>query len=389
MAPITASAPAMDVRAATAAISSEFQLTALEIPYILTLPIVRQQISNWAETWAVYLAGFAKAGIGAAQSLLAIPGVTVEIVQEVLALNFVGAFDTFASAARDAVIAVGQPLLDSLIWRNQKALVVQAALQAAVPQAFIDVINGFLLAGNGVTTALIQGTQDFIGAILTLNLGNIITAAVDGTRNFIVALGAGAGAIVSGIESAQLGIATALATEPPSTTVADVSGLRTLAVERTLSLAATSSADTVDAVARTQVQPATSDVTVLVDGAPSLAETTSAATDAAVSPPLEETTGEPDVVATGADAEPQDPTKAPAVTGASPANDISHDATEPAALPKKPVDATPVKDAPKEVDRTVKKVTAGVEKDDGAKDGTGVKNDAGTDAKPASDSDDK
>jgi hypothetical protein len=120
MAPITPSAPAMDVRAATAAISSEFQLTALDIPYILTLPIVRQQLSNWVENWAVYLAGFAKAGVGAAQSLLAIPGVTVEIVQEVLALNFVGAFDTFASAARDAVIAVGQPLLDSLIWRIRR-----------------------------------------------------------------------------------------------------------------------------------------------------------------------------------------------------------------------------------------------------------------------------
>jgi hypothetical protein len=389
MAPITPSAPAMDVRAATAAISSEFQLTALDIPYILTLPIVRQQLSNWVENWAVYLAGFAKAGVGAAQSLLAIPGVTVEIVQEVLALNFVGAFDTFASAARDAVIAVGQPLLDSLIWRNQKALVVQAALQAAVPQALIDVVNGFLVAGNGVTTSLIEGTQDFIGAILTLNLGNIINAALDGTRNFIVALGAGAGAIVSGIEAAQLGIATALATEPPPTTVADVSALRTLAVGRTFSLGAASSADTVDAVAPKQAQQATSDVTVLVDSASGVVETTSAATDAAVSPPQDEATGEADVVTTGADAEPQDPLKAPAVTDVSLSSGISHDATEPAAPPKKPVDATSVKVAPKEVDTTVKKVTAGVEKDDGAKDGTGVKNDAGTDAKPASNSDDK
>jgi hypothetical protein len=104
---------------------------------------------------------------------------------------------------------------------------------------------------------------------------------------------------------------------------------------------------------------------------------------------LEETTGESDVQATDADVEPQDPPKAPAVTDASPSSDISHDATEPPALPKKPVDATPVKDALKGVDETVKKVTAGVERDDGAKDGTGVKNDAGTDAKPAPDSDDK
>jgi hypothetical protein len=386
MAPI---APAADVRAATAAISSEFELTALELPYILTLPIVRQQISNWAENWTVYLAGLAKAGVGIGQSVLAIPGVTVEIIQEVLALDFVGAFDTFASAVRDAVMAVGQPLLDSLIWRNQKALVVETALQAAVPQAFIDVINGFLVAGNGVVNSLIVGTQDFIGAVLTLNLGNIINAAIDGTRNFIAALGAGGEAIVAGIEAAQLGISTALATPPPPSPFADVSGLSTLAVERTFSLARASSADMVDAVAQTQVQPATSDVTALVDSAPSLAEKTSAAIAAAVSPALEETTGETDVQATDADVEPQDPPKAPAVTDVSPSSDISHDATEPPALPKKPVDATPFKDALKGVDETVKKVTAGVEKDDGAKDGTGVKNDAGTDAKPASDSDDK
>ena len=389
MAPIAPIAPAADVRAATAAISSEFELTALELPYILTLPIVRQQISNWAENWAVYLAGLAKAGVGIGQSVLAIPGVTVEIIQQVLALDFVGAFDTFGTAVRDAVIAVGQPLLDSLIWRNQKALVVETALQAAVPQAFIDVINGFLVAGNGVVNSLIVGTQDFIGAVLTLNLGNIINAAIDGTRNFIAALGAGGEAIVAGIEAAQLGISTALATPPPPSPFADVSGLSTLAVERTFSLARASSADMVDAVAQTQVQPATSDVTALVDSAPSLAEKTSAAIDAAVTPALEETTGETDVQATDADVEPQDPPKAPAVADASPSSDISHDATEPPALPKKPVDATPVKVAPKEVDTTVKKLTAGVEKDDGAKADAGAKNDAGTDAKPASDSDDK
>ena len=48
LAPITVQSPAADVRAATAAISSEFELTALELPYILTLPIVRQAVSNWA-----------------------------------------------------------------------------------------------------------------------------------------------------------------------------------------------------------------------------------------------------------------------------------------------------------------------------------------------------
>jgi hypothetical protein len=342
------------VRAATAAISSvstEFTLAALDIPYILTLPIVRQQLANWVENWTVYLAGLGKAGVGLAQSVLAIPGVTVEILQEVLALNFVGAFDTFAAAARDAVIAVGQPLLDSLIWRNQKAYAVQTALQAAVPEAFIAVINGFLLAGNGVTTSLIQGAQDFIGALLTLNLSNIINAVVDGTKNFVVALGAGAGAIVAGIESAQFGIATALATEPPpGVIVADVSTLRTLSADRTISLPAASSAEA----------PVSEEPVVPADSVPSVVEDVAGA-------PEEAATVEADVVGAGAEAESQEPPKAPA------AGDVSEDATEPAAPPKKADDDT------------VKKATPVAAKDAGAKDDA---KDSGTDPKPSSDSGD-
>jgi hypothetical protein len=381
LAPIAPSSPAVDVRAASAAVSREFQLNAFELPYILTLPILRQQFVNWAQNWAVYLAGLGKSAVGIGQSVLAIPEVTVQIVQQVLALDFVGAFDTFTSAVRNAVVAIGQPLLDSLIWRNQKLLAAQTALEAAVPKAVIDVVNGFLVAGNGVITSLIVGTQDFIGAVLTLNLGNIINAALDGTRNFITALGAGAGAIVAGIESAQFGIATALATPPPASPfAADVSSTSSLAADRTITLARVPSTDTVDAVAPTHVP----DTTALVDAAPSLAPSTTAA----VSPPVEETTDETDVKATGTDVEPQDLPKVPAVKDLSPSIDVSDDASEPAALPKKPVDATPAKDASK-VDETVKKVTAKVDKDDEAKDGAGVKNDPGADAKPASGSDDK
>lgn len=353
LAPITASSPTVNVRAATAAVSSEVDLTAFELPYILTLPIVRQAVINWAENWAVYLAGLAKAGVGLGQSVLAIPGVTVEIIQEVLALDFVGAFDTFATAVRDSVVAVGQPLLDSLIWRNQKALAVQTALQAAVPQALIDSINGFLVAGNGVITSLIVGTQDLVAAILTLNLGNIIDAAVNGTRNFIVALGAGAEAIVDGIEAAQLGIATALATPPPPAPLADVSELSTPAVDETFSLARASSAVTLDVAAEAQEEPTTSadDISAVVDD---------------LSLPSEEPTGAVDVI--DADAEPQDSPEAPA------SSDNSDGTTAPDTRPE-PVDATPAKDETVEKD-------AAVNKDD-----AGAKDDAGTAAKPASDAD--
>lgn len=249
IAPIAPSTPSMSspiasVRAATTAISTELHLTALDVPYLLTLPIVRQYIRNWGENWAVYLGGLAKSGVGLTESLLSIPGVTVEIVQQLFALDFVGAFDTFTGAVRDSVVAVGQPLLDSVIWRNQKYYVVQAALRAAVPKAFIDLTNGFLTAGSGVTTALIEGIQDFVGAVLTFNLGNVINAAIDGTTNLVVSLSEGAGAIVDGIEAAQKGIATALATPPPPSPFADVAAMSAPAID--VSLARTSRAVTFD-----------------------------------------------------------------------------------------------------------------------------------------------
>lgn len=245
MSPITPSWQAPAVPAAAPAIASDFHLTDFELPYILTLPIVRQSIRNWAENWAVYLAGLGKAGIGLGQSVLAIPGVTVEIIQQIFDLDFVGAFDTFTQAVRDSVIAVGQPLLDSAIWRNQKYLVVQAAMEAAWPKAVIDVANGFLDAGSGAVNAFILGTQNLVAAVLTFDLSNIIDATVDGTKNFLVSLGDGARSIVDGIEAAQLGITTALATAPPPPTF-DAAQLRSPSAAAPISLGAPFKAVTVD-----------------------------------------------------------------------------------------------------------------------------------------------
>lgn len=258
MSPVTPSWQAPDVQVAEPAIASEFHLTDFELPYILTLPIVRQSIRNWAENWAVYLAGLGKAGIGLGQSVLAIPGVTVEIIQQILDLDFVGAFDTFTQAVRDSVVAVGQPLLDSAIWRNQKYLVVQAAMEAAWPQAVIDVANGLLEAGNGVATSFIVGTQNLVAAVLTFDLSNIVDATVEGTRNFLISLGDGARSIVDGIEAAQLGIATALATAPPPPPTFGASQLRTPSVTAPIGLDAPLKAVTVDvpgAVVKTVAGP--------------------------------------------------------------------------------------------------------------------------------------
>ncbi|CRZ18390.1 hypothetical protein [Mycolicibacterium neworleansense] len=253
MSPATPSwqAPAVQVTAPT--VTSPVQLTDVEWPYILSLPIVRQSIRNWAENWAVYLAGLAQAGIGLGQSVLAIPGVTVEIIQQIFDLNFVGAFDTFTQAVRDAVVAVGQPLLDSAIWRNQKYLVVEAALSAAWPQAVIDVANGLLDAGSGVATSFIVGTQNLVAAVLTFDLSNIVDAAVDGTRNFLISLGDGARSIVDGIEAAQLGITTALATAPPPPPDFTTSSRSPLSVAQPIGLAAPANAVILDVPAAPDV----------------------------------------------------------------------------------------------------------------------------------------
>ena len=346
MAPITPSWPAENVHVATPTISTEVQLTDIDVPYILTFPIVRQALYNWAQNWVVYLRGLAQSGIGLAQSVVAIPGIAVEIIQELFNLDFVGAFDTFTTAVRDTVVAVGQPLLDSAIWRNQKYLVVQAALSAAWPQAVIDVANGFLDAGGGVANAFIQGTQDLVAAVLTFDLGNIVDAAIDGTRNFLISLGDGARLIVDGIEAAQLGISTALATEPPPPPTFGTSEVSTPAVDATFGLGAPVKTVTLDT-------PAVSE----------------------------------EKVETVPEAEPEAPVKAVEESNVSPVADVPE--TEPSAdAPKKPVRATPVKDAVKRIEASVKnlsdRVTAGIKKHAEDKRASNATQDAGDDAKAAS-----
>ncbi|MCV7225995.1 hypothetical protein [Mycolicibacterium komossense] len=214
--PITAT-PTMAVPAISA---PAVHTTAFELPYILTLPIVRQDIRNRIDYWVIYLNGLGQAGVGAFDTLVSIPQTAVTITQQLLQLDFVGALNTFSTAVRDGVVAVGQPLLNSLIERNQMALVIQTALQAAAPAAFFSVVNGVLAAGNALTTSVIVGTQDLVNAFLTLNLSNIVNAAIDGTAGFVQALGQGASDIVTGIESAQHLISDALASRPTSSAAA-------------------------------------------------------------------------------------------------------------------------------------------------------------------------
>jgi hypothetical protein len=229
MAPISPISAPPTMMTAPAAVSAAVHSAAFEIPYILTLPVVRQSILNQIDYWVIRLQGFADAGTGLVDTLLATPQTLVTITQQLLALDFVGAFDTFSTAATNAVIAVGQPLLDSYVQVNQMNLLVQTALFAAIPTAFISVVNGVLAAGNGVINSAILGTQGVVQAIASLNLSNIVNATIDGAQGFVQALGSGAGDIVAGIEAAQLGITTALQAGSVPTPAAPASAATALA----------------------------------------------------------------------------------------------------------------------------------------------------------------
>lgn len=376
--PIVPSSPVPAVSSAVTTVSRDFQLAALDIPYLLTLPIIRQYIVNEVQNVVVFFGGFAKAGVGLAQSLLAIPGVTAEVIQQALALDFVGAFNTITTAIRDSVIAVGQPLLDSVIWRAQRADLVQAALQAAVPRALIDIANGFLTAGNGVATSLIEGTQNLVAAIVTLNLSNIVNAALQGTQNFVAALGAGAGAIVDGIESAQLGIATALATTPPTpptfsevTTASAVTALASPSTDTTTTITLSRAAKT---AAVEPVEQPTDDAAPAVSA--SVVDTVQDSTKSSPQPsstPIDSTqTVDAPKTQSVDTAAPEDPSSDPAPTVA----------------PKKPKDTTSDKDAVGQVskpdaDTGGPAAKAPDVKDTGAKKDAGTDKDSGADAKPA------
>jgi hypothetical protein len=249
VAPITPTPPAL-LAAAPSISAPTVHLTDFTLPYILTLPILRQYIANTFESWRVYLGGFAQAGVGLIDSLAAIPATLTTITQQLVALDFAGAFNTLSAAIIDSVVAVGQPLLDANIELRQRSLAIQTALQAAVPQAFFSVVGGVLSATNGVANSVIVGTQNLVAAIASLDLSNIVNATVDGAKGFAVSLAQGAGDIVTGIEGAQLAIATALATPAPSTAAKApaVNAAPDLGKDKLVTLSVTSDAAPADVV---------------------------------------------------------------------------------------------------------------------------------------------
>jgi hypothetical protein len=191
----------------------DIQLTAT-IADILEFPAFRQWVVNQVDDALTIGVGLAKAGQGVGQTISAIPGLVVTVAQQILARDLVGALGTVEAGLIGAVTVIGGPILVSVIERNQRQLAVDQALQGAVPAALIGLGAGLLGGFNDVATSAIIAGQNVVAALLPINIGNLVTAVVDGVKLVIQGLNTGAGKVIDGIAFAQNTIANALATQP-------------------------------------------------------------------------------------------------------------------------------------------------------------------------------
>jgi hypothetical protein len=194
--------PALDLRAS--------------IVDIFTFPVLRQWAANLVLDYGTYGVAIAQAGANVGKVIGAIPETVVLFGQQILTGDLQGALTTIEGALIGSIAAVGAPLLDAFITVRQRILARQSELQAAVPAALIGVGTGFLLAIDGVLRSGIAGGQEIVDAVLSLDLGNIVGAIGNASRNFLGSFVEGGQDIVNGIVFAQQTIATALAAQPPA-----------------------------------------------------------------------------------------------------------------------------------------------------------------------------
>lgn len=198
----------------------DIQLTAT-IADILQFPAFKQWVANQITDFVTIGAGLAKAGQGVGQTISAIPGLVVTVAQQILARDFVGALGTVEAGLIGAVTVIGGPLLVSMIARDQRVLAVDQALVQAVPVALIGLGTGLLGGFNAFATSAIIATQNVVAALLPINIGNLVTAVVDGVKLVVQGLNTGAANVIDGIAFAQNTIANALATKPAAVAAVD------------------------------------------------------------------------------------------------------------------------------------------------------------------------
>ena len=187
---------------------------------IFTFPAAQQAIANEVEYAALWAAGLAESGIGVGQSLTAVLPTLITATQQVFARDPLGALTTVEDAAVSAAEAILVPLVASRIDIGQIQLAVESALLLARPVAAVELGAGLFAALNAVTRAVIIAGQNFVDAVLSLNLGNIVTATVDGVRDVVTSFATAGQDAVDSIVAAQTTLATALAVRPAPIPVA-------------------------------------------------------------------------------------------------------------------------------------------------------------------------
>ena len=189
---------------------------------IFTFPATQQAIANEVEYAALWAAGLAESGIGIGQSLAAVLPTLITATQQVFARDPLGALTTVEDAAVSAAEVILVPLVASRIDIGQIQLAVESALLLAQPVAAVELGAGLFAALDAVTRAVITAGQNFVDAVLALNLGNIVTATVDGVRDVVASFGTAGQDAVDSIVAAQTTLATALAVRPVPIPVAAV-----------------------------------------------------------------------------------------------------------------------------------------------------------------------
>jgi len=187
---------------------------------IFTFPAAQQSIANEVEYAALWAAGLALSGVGVGQSLAAVLPTLITATQQIFARDPLGALTTVEDAAVAAAEAILVPLVASRIDIGQIELAVDSALLLARPVAAFELGGGLFAAFNAVTRAVITAGQNFVNAVLSLNLGNIVTATVDGVRDVVTSFGTAGQDVVDSIVAAQTTLAVALAERPVPVPVA-------------------------------------------------------------------------------------------------------------------------------------------------------------------------
>jgi len=189
---------------------------------IFTFPATQQAIANEVEYAALWAAGLAESGIGIGQSLAAVLPTLITATQQVFARDPLGALTTVEDAAVSAAEVILVPLVASRIDIGQIQLAVESALLLAQPVAAVELGAGLFAALDAVTRAVITAGQNFVDAVLSLNLGNIVTATVDGVRDVVASFATAGQDAVDSIVAAQTTLAVALAERPVPIPVAAV-----------------------------------------------------------------------------------------------------------------------------------------------------------------------